>query len=35
MNITEQINNTLKQAIDNNTTIDFVYIKLTKKYVSC
>ena len=35
MNITEQITNSLKQAIDKNTTIDFVYIKLTKDYVSC
>lgn len=35
MNITEQINNALKQAIDNNNTLNFVYIKLTKKYVNC
>lgn len=35
MNITEQITNSLKQAIDNNNTLNFVYIKLTKKYVSC
>lgn len=35
MNITEQITNSLKQAIDNNNTLDFVYIKLTKKYVNC
>lgn len=35
MNITEQITNSLKQAIDKNTTIDFVYIKLTKKRISC
>lgn len=35
MNITEQITNSLKQAIDNNNTLNFVYIKLTKKYVNC
>lgn len=35
MNITEQIKNSLKQAIDNNIIIDFVYIKLTKQHVSC
>lgn len=35
MNITEQITNSLKQVIDNNNTLNFVYIKLTKKYVNC
>ena len=35
MNITEQITNSLKQATNNTTIFDFVYIKLTREHVSC
>lgn len=35
MNITEQITNSLKQATNNTTIFNFVYIKLTRKHVNC